>query len=120
MPIYMIGEGARQGPPFNRTFFQAKLGDILSRASSEQKQRLTLFLTDGMTLEVCEILELEDQYMTLRAYRGSEEACDVGIHVIPYGVVYRMELAREEDQRVGFNWMASREKSGRRGRKGAR
>lgn len=104
MAVYTIG-GAIPNAPFNRTFFNVTLGDLLDPAGGEA--RLTLFLIDGATLEVCEIHGLYDQYVSVRAARAGNDACDLRLHLIPYNVIYRVEIApREaaEDARVGFHW----------------
>jgi hypothetical protein len=117
MPIYMIGERGRQGPPFDRTFFNATIGEILKEAGTEAACRLHLYLTDGMTLEVCEIIELTEPYMVLRAYRADvEQEDDAGVHVLPYGVIYRMQIRtkHEDDSRVGFHWVPPKKSRGRK------
>jgi hypothetical protein len=47
--------------PFSRTFFNVTLGDMLEKDGKEKDHKLTLFLTDGTTLDVCSIDELADQ-----------------------------------------------------------
>ncbi len=109
MSIYLLGEGTG-GVPFNRTFFNVTLGELLGLAGPSDQKRLRAFLTDGMVLDVCKIEELRDQYMTVRGFRkeGREgDACDVTIHVIPYGLIYRLEILPrgDEDAEIGFHWM---------------
>ena len=105
MQAYLLGEG-KSGPPFSRTFFNVTLGDLLARAGGAATPRLSLFLTDGLRLEVCRIEELEEAYMVVRGYSDDPEKCDPMVHVIPYGLIYRLEIAPKdtEDARVGFTW----------------
>jgi hypothetical protein len=106
MPVYMIGGGSHDAP-FNRTFFNVTLGDLLQQGKREGDQRLTLFLTDGTTFDVCSIEQLADSYLVVRAYRGGEDACDLSVNLLPYGLIYRIELAPKEGadgKRLGFHW----------------
>jgi hypothetical protein len=106
MGVYMVGSGGAQAP-FNRTFFNVTLGDILQRAPKEKNTKLLLFLADGSTLDVCAIDELADDYLALRAYRAEEAACDITINLVPYTLIYRIEIAPKEDEnstRLGFRW----------------
>jgi hypothetical protein len=105
MPIHLLGGGGGNEPPFNRAFFNTKLADMIAR-NGEREHRLTLYLVDGSTLEVCEILELSDQYMSLKAFNPTEDTCELAVTVIPYGVIYRMELSPKEvgAERVGFHF----------------
>jgi len=106
MGVYMVGSGSAQSP-FNRTFFNVTLGDILQRAPKNKSTRLLLFLADGTTLDVCAIDELADDYLAVRAYRAEEAACDLTINLIPYTLIYRIELAPKESEsnnRMGFRW----------------
>ncbi len=106
MPVYLLGEGSAS-VPFNRTFFNVTLGDLLKTAGGSESVRFTLYLTDGMRLAVCKIEELADPYMIVRGYSGEDEACDTTLHVVPYGLIYRMEIdpkGMEESTRLGFTW----------------
>ncbi len=105
MPVYTLGGGHGE-PPFSRTFFNVTLGDLLEKDGKEKDHKLTLFLTDGTTLDVCSIDELADQYLVLRAYRGNEDACDLSLNLVPYALIYRIELAPKatDSARVGFHW----------------
>jgi hypothetical protein len=105
MPVYTLG-GSHGEAPFSRTFFNVTLGDILEKDGKEKDHRLTLFLADGALLDVCSIEELADQYVMLRAYRRSEDACDLSLNLVPYSLIYRIELAPKATQgdRVGFHW----------------
>ena len=109
MPVYMLGSGGAQAP-FNRTFFNVTLGDLLQKAGrekSEKSQKLLLFLADGTALDVCSIDELADDYIAVRSYRASEETCDLSVNLIPYNLIYRIELLPKETEnstRLGFHW----------------
>jgi hypothetical protein len=98
--------------PFGRTFFNVYLGEMLDRAGKDKDHKLTLFLGDGSQLDVCSIDELSDGYLILRAYRGGEgDACDLSLNLIPYGLIYRIEIAPKQDagQRLGFHWVKPRQ-----------
>jgi hypothetical protein len=104
MAITLIG-----GPgdvPFNRTFFNVTLGEMVDPNGKEKPVKLTLFLSDGTTLDVCMIEHLSDQYLSVRAYRGHSDSCELAVQLIPYGLIYRIEIAPkdEESSRVGFQW----------------
>jgi hypothetical protein len=106
MAIYLPGGGFGEAP-FNRTFFNVTLGDVLARAGKEKEQKLTLYISDGTTLDVCNIEELGDNHLMLRAYGKNDEACDLTVHLIPYGLIYRIEItakSEEDSNRVGFHW----------------
>lgn len=107
MPVYLLGEGSAAAAPFSRTFFNVTLGDLLKRAGGSSSVRFTLYLTDGMRLAVCKIEQLTDPYMIVRGYAGEEDVCDTSLHVIPYGLIYRMEIdpkGVEESGKLGFSW----------------
>jgi len=108
MPPYVIGGS---DTPFGRTFFNVSLGEMLEGAGKEKDHKLTLFLGDGTQLEVCSIDELSDNYLVVRAYRGEPDACALAIELIPYGLIYRIEIAPKKDdsQRVGFHWAKPRQ-----------
>ena len=106
MGVYMVGSGGPQSP-FNRTFFNVTLGEVLQRAPKDKSTKLLLFLADGTSLDVCAIDDMADDYLVVRAYRAEEGACDLGINLIPYTLIYRIELAPKEDEnstRLGFRW----------------
>ena len=105
MPIYNIGGGIGDAP-FNRTFFNVTLGDVLERIGKTREHKLTLYLTDGATLDVCNIDELADTYLAVRAYGKDEEGCEVSVQLVPYALIYRIELTpkSEQNNRVGFHW----------------
>lgn len=109
MAIHMIGGGMGEAP-FNRTFFNVTLGETLSRNGKEKEHRLTLYLTDGVTLDVCNIEDLSDDYVALKAFRAGEDACETITHLIPYTLIYRIEVAPKADgnNRVGFHWAPAR------------
>ncbi len=108
MAPYVIGAG---GPPFGRTFFNVSLPDLLEEGGKGKEHRLTLFLGDGSQLEVCEIAELSDAYLVVRGYREREDACDLSLSLIPYGLIYRIEIGPKEptNARMGFHWVKPRE-----------
>lgn len=101
----MIGQS---GVPFGRAFFNATLDPLLTEMGSGKPLRVTLHLTDGLTLDLCQIDELADDFLVVRAMKTEEAAdgaaCDVSMHLIPYGLIYRVELAPrpDADKRVGF------------------
>lgn len=110
MPIYLLGGGGNE-PPFSRTFFNTTLGDVIERYGKDRSYKLTLFLVDGTTLDVCEIGELAEQYMSVRAFHGEDDSCELAMNIIPYGTIYRLQLSpREEDEngRVGFHWQTAK------------
>lgn len=102
MPIHLIGES---GIPFDRSFFNTALEGLLGDSALDGNRKLSLFLTDGATLDLCSIDQLAPQYMIVRGYRTDEDACDANVHLIPYGLIYRIEVAPKErgDTRVGFS-----------------
>jgi hypothetical protein len=106
MPIYLLGDQGG-GVPFGRNFFNLTLGDIIAKGGKSDSQRLHLFLTDGTTLEVCQIEQLAEQYMVVRAYNSEETQCDLLVNVIPYGLIYRIQIVPKgvEEERVGFRWL---------------
>ncbi len=115
MPIPIFGGPG--GVPFDRTFFNVTLGDLLGRDGKDRPQKLTLFLADGTTLEVCTIDQMADSYLALHAYGREAEACDMSEHLIPYGIIYRIELSPkggEEGGRVGFHWEPAARKAAAR------
>ena len=105
MAIQLIG-GSAGDIPFNRTFFNVTLGEMIGQSNKDKKIRLSLFLSDGTTLDVSAIDELSDSYLALRAYQGETEHLDPSVHLIPYGLIYRIEVSPKEEQnsRVGFQW----------------
>lgn len=107
MPIYLIGEESRLGPPFGRTFFETKLGEIIEHNGKGDGYKLTLFLTDGTTLDLCQIEEHTDQYMIVRAYQEDNDACDLIANMIPYGLIYKIQLTPKtaQESQVGFRWV---------------
>lgn len=107
MSLWMLGGGGWQ-QPFNRTFFNVSLGEILKRAGREKGSRLTLHLIDASPLDVRAIEELSDQYVLLTASGRDEDDSDPRLHVLPYSAIYRIEIARaaeNEHRRLGFRWM---------------
>ncbi len=110
MAVQLIGGGGVDAP-FNRTFFNVTLGDLVE-PTKEQAHKLTLYLVDGTTLDVCRIEEMSDTYLALRAYQGSTASCETSLHLIPYGTIYRLEIAQHatdpDNTRVGFSWAGSK------------
>jgi len=107
MAIQLIG-GSAGDVPFNRTFFNATLGDLIDHTGKDKEKavRLSLFLSDGTTLDVSTIDELSDSYLALRAYQGDTDQIDPSVHLIPYGLIYPIEVSpkNEQNSRVGFQW----------------
>jgi hypothetical protein len=106
MPIHMFGGSPPQGP-FNRTFFNVTLGDVFERSSSEKGTKLLLYLGDGTTLDVCAIDEITDDYLTVRSYREEGDTGDLAVNLIPYTLIYRIELTPKDadsSARLGFRW----------------
>ncbi|HZE99935.1 MAG TPA: hypothetical protein VE981_23205 [Planctomycetota bacterium] len=116
MSVQLIG-GSGGDVPFNRTFFNVTLGDLVE-PKKDQAQKLTLYLVDGTTLDVCRIEEMADGYLALRAYRAGSDTCDTSLHLIPYGTIYRLEIAQDsaetDSSRMGFSWSAARKPPPRR------
>lgn len=107
MPIHLIGEGPGHALPFNRSFFTTTLGEILAKNRKEGPQKLTLFLTDGATLDLCNIEGMTDDYMVVRVFSGHGKACGTMLDIIPYPLIYRVQMtpiAMEEIDRAGFRW----------------
>lgn len=106
MPIPLIGGGIGH-PPFNRTFFSVTLGDVLGRTGKEQVYRLTLYLMDGTALDVCHIDGISDDFLMVRSYVAEQDACDTRLNLLPYPLIYRIELSPkkpEDAERMGFRW----------------
>jgi hypothetical protein len=112
MAIQLIG-GSAGDVPFNRTFFNVTLGEMVEQGGKEKAVRLTLFLSDGTQLDVSVIDELSDSYLALRAYQGDSDQLDPSVHLIPYGLIYRIEVSPKDEQnsRVGFQWKHAGRKS---------
>ena len=105
MSVQLIG-GSLTDAPFNRTFFNITLGELLDQEGKDKSQRLTLFLSDATQFEVCSIDKLSDEYLSLRAYQGAEDSCELAVHLIPYVLIYRIEISpkiRDSSGRVGFH-----------------
>jgi hypothetical protein len=104
MAVYVLGNS---GTPFGRAFFNAALDDLIKRFGDGQPQKVLLYLTDGATIDICEIEELSDNYLVVRGYRAvGGEACELAVQVVPYGLIYRIEISPKaaggDDRRVGF------------------
>jgi len=105
MPIHLLGTSAGDAP-FNRSFFNTTLGELVGGNGRNSSHRVSLFLVDGTTLDVCSIESLTDQYATVTVY-GSDDSCTMSLHLVPYGTIYRIEISPSEEekgQRVGFHW----------------
>jgi hypothetical protein len=113
MAPYLLGGG---DTPFGRTFFNVSLPEMMDQAGKEKDHRLTLYLGDGTQLEVCAIEELSDNYLVVRGYRAGGDACDLMLDLIPYGLIYRIEIApkSEANARLGFHWAKPRQTSVRK------
>jgi hypothetical protein len=109
MPIHLIGTTAGDAP-FNRVFFNTTLGEIIGNGES---RKVTLFLVDGVTLDVVSVESLNDQYATVKAHNANKEPSETSLLLIPYGTIYRVEISGPEndEDRVGFHFSA-REKRG--------
>jgi hypothetical protein len=109
MPVYLIGGDQPGGVPFDQLFFTSHLGDLVGQVSGNP--RVTLHLTDGVEMDLCEIVSTTPRYIVVRGYREGEEACELDLHVIPYGLIYRVRVApkADDDRRVGFRWKPSSE-----------
>jgi len=119
MTLWMLGGGNWQ-PPFNRTFFNVSLAELLDRGGKDRASRLTLYLVDGSQLDVRTIDSLSDQFLTVRAALRDEGESELGLHVLPYSSIYRIEVARATDgesRKLGFRWssFAGRGHAPRRG-----
>src|SRR5258707_15366655 len=96
MVIQLIGSTSGD-IPFNRTFFNVTLGEMIDQTGKEKPVKLTLFLSDGSTLDVCMIDELSELYLAVRAYQGQSDACELSVQLIPYGLIYRIEIAPKSE-----------------------
>ena len=105
MAIHFIGESTSAAPPFDALFFKTAFDSILEKAGPGA-QKLTLFLSDGTAFDVCEVVDLADAFMVVRGYRASTDACDLSMTILPYGLIYRLDLGPKADNstRVGFRW----------------
>jgi len=105
MSIHFIGESSTAAPPFDSLFFKSAFDAIVERAG-KGADKLTLYLSDGTTFDVCDLVELADAYMVVRGYRESTDTCDLAMTILPYGLIYRLELGAKETSstRVGFKW----------------
>lgn len=101
MTIPLLGQHG--GTPFDRTFFNVRLEQILARLNSAHA-RVNVYLSDGTTLGLCHIDEMTDEFLTVRAY-GDEPACALAMHLIPYSLIYRMEIDPNpgDEPRLGFH-----------------
>jgi hypothetical protein len=52
------------------------------------------------------LVDLSDAYMVVRGYHGATDACDLSLTILPYGLIYRLDLGPKGDSstRVGFRW----------------
>ncbi len=115
MVVQLIGDVPGDAP-FNRTFFNVTLSEMVEQNGKEKPVKLTLFLSDGTTLDVCMIEELTGSYLVVRAYQGASDSCELGLQLIPYGLIYRIEIAPKDEQstRVGFQLKGGRRITTRR------
>lgn len=95
--------GQTSGGPFNRTYFNVRLPELVRESGAPDTAKVTLYLSDGLRLGLCHIEELSDDYLVVRGYRD-EPGCDLSVHVIPYGLIYRMEIdpTGGSEPRMGF------------------
>ncbi len=101
--VYLIG-GQGGEAPFGRAFFNTTLGDLVN-GDAKEGHKVTLFLVDGGSLDICSIEQLSDAYAALRAYTRGADACETALQLIPYGAIYRIEIGPAlggEEGRVGF------------------
>jgi hypothetical protein len=105
MSIHFIGESSAAAPPFDALFFKSSFDEIVERAG-KGANKLTLFLSDGTTFDVCDVVELSEVYMVVRGYKEASDTCELALTVLPYGLIYRLELGPKgtEGTRVGFKW----------------
>ncbi len=106
VPVYLLGESSG-GIPFPRAFFNTTFDVIVQKAGKGHTDRLLFYLSDGTTLDVCQIDELAEAFMVVRGYKGEGDSQDPNVNVIPYGLIYRIELGakRDDETRVGFKWV---------------
>ncbi len=103
MSLYLIG-GQGGEAPFGRAFFNTTLGDLVN-GDAKEGHKVTLYLVDGGSLDVCSIEQLSDAYVALRSYTRGADACETTMQLIPYGAIYRIEIGPVtggEEGRVGF------------------
>lgn len=105
MVIHFIGESSAAAPPFDALFFKSAFDQILDRAG-KGAHKLTMYLSDGSTFDVCDVVELSDTYIVVRGYHDTTDACDLSLTILPYGLIYRLDLGPKGDNstRVGFRW----------------
>lgn len=106
MSVMLLGP-TPGGVPFNRSFFNATIGEFVEQLGKQASPKVRLFLVDGTVLDICNIETLAEDYMALRVYLPAQEACDTTIHLVPYSLIYRIEIGAaqgEESKRVGFQW----------------
>lgn len=115
MGIITVGAVASGHAVFDRVFFSGTLPAMIEETGVQPGAYvLTLFLSDGQTVNVCAIEALHDTYMAIRVFRPDEEVCDTTLSLIPYGLIYRVDLApkrADQDERVGFHWAAKKKRS---------
>lgn len=104
MVIPLLGDSGRS--TFNRSFFNVRLDELVRKAGSNEHARVTLFLSDGLRIELCHIDELADEYMVVRAHAGDAPECDLDMHVIPYPLIYRISIDPNgpDEPRMGFHF----------------
>ncbi|MBI4565721.1 MAG: hypothetical protein HY716_13590 [Planctomycetes bacterium] len=103
MAVYYPGQKAL---PFDRTFFNTNLENLLKASELGESVSLKLYMIDGSILDVCQIDDLKEEFLIVRGYRNEESACDLTLQIIPYGAIYRLEIGprSNRDQRMGFSW----------------
>lgn len=127
MPIHLLGTHERTGAAFQRDFYETMLHDLIDQARRAPGYGLRLFLIDGAIIDVCHFNAITDRYLTVAALppdaeipethsveappdhgHGSvcqEGLCDMTIDIIPFEVVYRVQLtsSKAKERRVGFH-----------------
>jgi hypothetical protein len=105
MPIVLLGESGG-GTPFGRSFFNSAFEPLVHKLGKDAAKRLLLYISDGTIFEVAQIEELAENYLVVRGYKGDEDAAEQSIQVLPYGLIYRLELGSQPESgtRVGFKW----------------
>ena len=106
MPIVLLGESGG-GIPFGRTFFNSSFDPLIHKMGKDSSRRLVLYLSDGTTFEVAQIDELAENYLVLRGYKGESDTNEQSVSLLPYGLIYRIELGTKSETttRVGFKWV---------------
>ncbi|HLG42971.1 MAG TPA: hypothetical protein VI643_06365 [Planctomycetota bacterium] len=124
MPIILPGGPSVAHGPFDRSFFQAALNEHIQAAKLGAPGRLFLFLTDGTTLDVCHLIDTADDYLVAACHRAEgvlasscrehgasadnahcceSKGCEMTAELIPYGLIYRVQISALGDPAIGFH-----------------